>query len=425
MAAAGACRPLSDRGRSGDDPCHAGRSCAKRLATGWWLAADAMNWKRKSWVWAVLALLTALSWQAITAGILFGGDWTGLYYSGDRFPLPPEMDGTIFRHQGSAGYDAQFYLLAAHDPFNLKHYSKYMDNAVYRRKRALIPLLAWAAGLGQPRLIEWSYIAVLNGFVLLGAWLFAELARGWERHPAWGMTFLLMPATLNGMDRMLPDLTLSAAMAGFVLYRGRRPMVAWTCLAAAVLTRELGLLLVAAAVGHELWQRRWRLCAVWAAAIVPALAWWSFCSGMRGSGAVHSAPGWLWTAPVYGFIIRAVEPVGYDTTHAWIFQTLDAAVMLALPVAAGMAVWRWWENRDEELEWLAMAGACLVVAASNKYFLGDSASYPRTFNLLVCPLALIALRTWRWRYAVPCGLLSTRLLLGYIGILSRSVFGVT
>jgi uncharacterized membrane protein len=131
--------------------------------------------------------------------------------------------------------------------------------------------------------------------------------------------------------------------------------------------------------------------------------------------------GWLGVEPVTGFFLRMLHPVSYRTGFDWVFQTLDALVMLSLPAAAGMAVWLWWRNREGVIEWQALAGASLVVLASHPVFLADSASYPRAFSLLLCPLAMIALQTGRWVYALPCALLSLRLALAFAGILFRSV----
>ncbi len=374
-----------------------------------------MNWRERSWVWAAIAVLAALFWQGLIAETRFAGNWTGLFYSGSLWSLPPELKSSTYQIPASLGYDGQFYRLAAHDPFDQRQYSQYMDNASYRRKRALVPLLAWGLGLGQSRWIDFSYILVLNGFVFLGAWLLAELARSWSRRPAWGLAFLLMPATLHGIDRMLPDVALGAAMIGFVLYRKQRMALAWTLLAAAVLARELGLLIVAAAVGHALWERRRRLAVVWAAAIVPALAWWMTCARLFPSGSRPATLNWVARMPVYGFFLRLGDPIAYNT-HPWavpVLQISDAAVMLGLLAASVMAVWLWWSNRGGDLEWQSLAAASLVIVASHPYFLRDEFSYPRSYSLLVGPLLLLALRTGKWWWALPCGLLSFRVLLGF------------
>ncbi|HNY40725.1 MAG TPA: hypothetical protein PKJ41_10030 [Bryobacteraceae bacterium] len=374
----------------------------------------------KSWVWALVALLAALLFQFSVVRLQYGGEWTGLFHSGLQWQLPNDLPNATFRHTESPGYDGQFYRLAAHDPFNLKGYSEYMDNAVYRRKRVLIPLLAWALGLGHAAWIDTAYIAVINLFVFLGAWLLADLARSWSKRPAWGLAFLFVPATLNSIDRMLPDLALIAAMAGFLLYRERRPAVAWAFLASAVLVRDLGLLVLAAAVGQLLWRRRWVPAFGWAAAAAPGLAWWAFCSGMATPLSNPPPTGWLAVAPGYGFFLRIAGPASYNTSFDWLFQILDALVMLSLPAAAVASVWLWWGNRDGSIEWQALAGSSLAILASHPVFLGDSASYPRAFSLLVCPLAMIALRTGRWIYALPCALLSLRLVLALGGILLRA-----
>lgn len=380
-----------------------------------------MRLSGKSWFWAVIALALALSFQAAVVRFQFQGEWTGLFYSGLQWPLPSDLSAPTFRHASSPGYDGQFYRLVAHDPFDAKGYSGYMDNATYRRKRILVPLLAWALAFGRGDWIDTAYFAVLHLTVFAGVWLFAQLAQLWLRHPAWGLAFLLMPATMNSLDRMLPDAALFAILAGYLLYGKRRPALGWALLASAVLVRDLGLLLVAAAAAAELWRHRWVAALIQATAAIPAVAWWAHCSAQGGGSSGTQMAGWLGVAPVTGFFIRMLHPVPYRTGFDWVFQTLDALVMLSLPAAAGMAVWLWWRDREGEIEWQALAGASLVVLASHPVFLADSASYPRAFSLLLCPLAMIALQTGRWAYALPCALLSLRLALALGGILLRSV----
>jgi len=369
---------------------------------------------------ALAAVAAALLFQCAAVHFQYAGQWTGLFHHGQRWKLPEELRET-YRHPDLSGYDGQFYRLAAHDPFNRKGYSQYMDNPVYRRQRVLVPLLAWTAALGRPAWTDAAYIAVINGFVFIGVWLCARLARSWARHPAWGVAFLVMPATLNSLDRMLPDLALLAAMSGFLLWRGRRPAVAWACVTAAVLVRDLGLLVLAGAIAEAGWRRRWIQALAYATAAFPAYFWWTYCSGMSGPASSRSPSGWLGSAPFYGFLERFAEPVSYSTRFAPVFQALDAAVMISLPAAAVAAVWCWWRKRDGPVEWQALSGASLALLASNPVFLGDSASYPRAFSLLLYPLALIALETGRWIYALPCAILSIRLALALGGILFRAV----
>lgn len=376
----------------------------------------------KGWFWALAAVAAALLFEGAAVRFQYSGDWTGLFHSGDRWKLPEEL---LHSHRlpDSVGYDGQFYRLAAHDPFNKKGYSEYMDSPVYRRNRALIPLLAWIGALGRPAWIDAAYIAVINGFVFLGVWLLAELARSWAKHPAWGLAFLFMPASLNSIDRMLPDIALLAAMAAYLLWRERSPALAWTSLASGALVRELGLLVLVAAAGEAVLRRRWFQALAWASAAVPAGVWWAYCQTMA-SAAPGKLPGnWLGSAPLSGFFLRLADPIPYNTRFAWVFQALDGVIMVSLPLAAFAALWCWWRKRDGPVEWQALCGASLAVVASDPGFLSDSASYPRAFSLLLCPLALIALQTGRWVYALPCALLSVRLALALGGILLRAALG--
>jgi hypothetical protein len=376
------------------------------------------------WCLAGLAVLLALLWQATIVHARFGGDWTGLYYAGDGFSLPPELASRTYRHAGSNGYDAQFYRLAALDPLDLKGYSQYFDSPSYRRRRIGVPALAWLLGFGQSRLIDYSYIAVIHLLIAAGVGLLSRLAQSYGRHQAWGMAFLLYPATLSGVARLMPGLALGVSICGYLLWRQERRPWAWALLAFGCLTRELGLLLVAAAVGQELWRRRWALAALWTSSVLPAFAWWASIpsSGEPGGGSGNYQ--WLGSHAFAGFFERMAMPVHYTGFRPaeLALQAADVAVMAGLAAAAVAALWCWWRNRGGDLEWLALAAASLAIVAANPYFLRDECSTARAYSLLTGPLALMALKGGSGWLAVPLGLLSLRLALGMVGVLAVKFF---
>lgn len=377
------------------------------------------------WLLAALAVLLGLAWQAVIVHSRHGGNWTALYYSGARFNLPPELESSTYRHPDSFGYDGQFYRLAAHDPMGLKGYSSYFDAPSYRRRRIAVPALAWLLGFGQTRLIDYSYLAVIHLMVAAGVVLLSRLADSYGRHPAWGLAFLLYPGTLNGIARLLPDLALGVVICGFLLWRQERRLWTWVLLAFGCLTRELGLLLVAAAVGQELWRRRWVFGAIWASAALPAIAWWWSIRPGDGTGGGSGSYGWLGGHAFVGFFERMGMTVHYSTFRLaeLTLQAADVAVMAGLAAGAVAAVWCWWRERGGGLEWLALAGASLALVATNPYFLCDDYSYPRAFGLLVGPLALMALKERNLWLAVPLGLLALRLVLVMLGLIGIGLFG--
>ena len=87
-----------------------------------------------------------------------------------------------------------------------------------RYRRILVPALAWALALGRDSAIHAAYLAVILGFVFLGVYWLARAIESRGRHPAWGLMFVIMPASLVSMDRMTVDVALAALTAGFVLY---------------------------------------------------------------------------------------------------------------------------------------------------------------------------------------------------------------
>ena len=376
------------------------------------------------WLLAGTAVLLALLWQTVIVTTRYGGNWTGLFYSGQYFSLPPELEARTYRHPGSAGYDAQFYRLLAHDPLDLKGYSPYYDAARYRRRRIAVPALAWLLGFGQPRLIDYSYLAAIHLMIGAGVILLSRLAVSYGRHPAWGAAFLVFPATLSGVARLMPDFALGVVICGFLLWRQERRWWAWLLLAFGCLTRELGLLIVAAAAGQELWRRRWIPGALWASAAAPAFAWWAGVSSGGGSAGSSGNYRWLGEHALIGFFERIASPVRYSEFRIAdiVLQTSDAAAVLGLAAAAVAAVWCWWQNRDGDLEWLALAAASLAVVAAHPVFLKDECSTARAYSLLVGPLALIALRDGSRWLAVPLGLFSLRLTLGMAGVLLVQIF---
>jgi hypothetical protein len=104
-----------------------------------------------------------------------------------------------------------------------------------------------------------------------------------ELHPAWGLLFLVLPATMVSVDRLVTDGALAALAVAFVLYSKRPCWQLFLVLAAATLTRETGFLLLAGYCGHLLFRRRWAMTALFALTAVPAALWYGYVQ-------LHSVP---------------------------------------------------------------------------------------------------------------------------------------
>jgi hypothetical protein len=226
----------------------------------------------------LVAVALALSWQAITVHYNYGGNWTALFCTGGNVPVPPQLAGErIFIFPNSTGYDGQFYHYVAHDPFLRKGIAGYTDAPRLRYRRILVPLTAYLVAGGRDRYVDTAYFGVILLSVYLGACWLSRYVSLCGRHPAWGLCFLLVPATIISIDRLIVDLTLAALTVGFALYaRHGPPWKLFLVLACAVLTRETGFLLLAGYCLYLLWRRLLLKTALFSAAAVPALAWFSY-----------------------------------------------------------------------------------------------------------------------------------------------------
>ena len=173
---------------------------------------------RKPILLALAAVLGMWLWQFATVHFNYGGNWTALFYTAPDWPRPAFLASeNLYTFPGSLGYDGQMYHFIAHDPLMRRGAVAAMDDPALRYRRILVPALAWAVALGRDSAIHAAYLAVILGFVFLGVYWLARAMLIQGRHPAWGLMFVLMPATLVSMDRMTVDVALAALTAGFVL----------------------------------------------------------------------------------------------------------------------------------------------------------------------------------------------------------------
>lgn len=190
--------------------------------------------------YALAAVFLALVWQSFTVHFNYGGNWTALFCSGDRWPPPAELGGT-YVFPNSTGFDGQFYRYVAHDPWMRSGWAEHFDVPVMRRSRILLPAAAWLLALGQDRFVDAAYITAVLLCIFLGTWWLGRWAELHNRRGAWGLAFLALPATLISIDRMTIDVALTALCAGVLLYSARDcPVRVAALLAAAPLIRETG-----------------------------------------------------------------------------------------------------------------------------------------------------------------------------------------
>jgi hypothetical protein len=203
---------------------------------------------------------------------------------------------------------------------------------------------------------------------------------------AWlGLAFALVPAVLVSIDRLTVDVALAACCVGFALYfREWTPWKLWLVLTAAALTRETGLLLIAACVLWLLMQRRFRQAVPFATAALPTACWYFFVS-------LHTAPKemlfFLTPIPLSGLLSRAIHPALVIGSPAvgLLATTLD---LLALAGVAGALVWAFLRAFRHALTPVTLA---IYLYALLAIFLtpGDAWSDTYSFGRTLTPLLLL------------------------------------
>lgn len=356
---------------------------------------------------AILATLLAAAWIAFNAWGNYEGHLSGLFYTGSRAALPPEL--ATYRVKDPAGYDGQFYRLIAHDPLFHRGFDRYLDNPPLRWRRIGIPALAWLLAVGDDRAIDAAYVAVQLVFVLLGAFWLARFAVSELLNPAWGLAFLLIPAVLVSLDRMTIDLALAVLTIGLVSRQNSRwPVYAILCLAP--LIRETGIVLLAAWTVHCALDRQWRQAAFGALCSIPTLTWWTYVRAHTAPDETH----WLAAYPFSGIVSASLETSAAGATLwlrlAWGFEKLALCGLFA---AFALSIYLILKHRLGLPE--IVAGAfTLFAAALGKPDIWDSAyAAGRTMSPLLVVLGMIALRDRRPIFAIPILLILPRIALQY------------
>jgi hypothetical protein len=274
-------------------------------------------------------------------------------------------------HPGA--YDGQFYWGIALDPLGTGDVHQSFDNAAYRYGHPLYGWLGWLFSAGQARAAPAALAAVglasLFAAGVLAAWLGLRRGRsGWE-----ALFVALNPGLLFAVvDDLAEPLAAALLLGSLAAYLGGRRWVTLACLALLPLAKEPLILVAAALVAWELWQRRPRSAAIFAAAVVPAAAWWIYAREhfgawfTSGSGAL-GAPfaGWrraVLDSAVYGANSRLAQ-------GGAIVLMILVALLALLALAAVRACFGF---GPVELAYIALAAVVACLATNATLVLSDA-----------------------------------------------------
>lgn len=357
-------------------------------------------------VWlALLSLAVMLGWQEFIIHFRYGGMQSGLFYTSARRLIPPPLRSETYVSPDSTGYDGQFYRYVAHDPFFRRGFDSYIDDPRHRYGMILVPLMAWTLSGGQDRWIDRAYQLILVAWCALGVyWTCGWLAlHGCP--PEWGVpVFLLLPATLASLDRLLIDGPLCALFAGQMYYtRLGRWRALYVIALAAPLLRETGIFLLAGILAAAAVEKRWNRLVVFATAAVPALVWTLYVAARTSrSGAVY-----IFVRPLTGLFIRLFTVVPYpglDPSRRVVMQALDflaiAGYILCFALAAKW-IWTFGTNGHDGVNLTVAFFLLLGLLLGHPGHLLSAYGYARPLSPLILWVGLMALQWRRWGAVVP------------------------
>ncbi|MFH0786608.1 MAG: hypothetical protein V2B13_03230, partial [Pseudomonadota bacterium] len=173
----------------------------------------------------------------------FNGNITGFMVIGDYFEAPHIWTSKTLVHQGSVGYDGQFYYYIAHDPFILGHNYNHIDSPAYRYQRLIYPLTAWLLSFGQANLIPYMMVAVNLLAILLGTYFIILILQHFGRNPWFSLFYSTSWGFLLCLLRSLPEpLAITFIVMAVFAYLKRKTLWQIVFLTCAGLTQETTLL---------------------------------------------------------------------------------------------------------------------------------------------------------------------------------------
>jgi hypothetical protein len=243
----------------------------------------------------------------------------------------------------------------------------------------------------------------------LGSWWLALLLIRLRIHPGFAIFYVLVPASLISLDRLVVDLALTSLCLGFAVYARSGPKwKLYAVLVAAALCRESGFLLTAAYALHLLAMRRFRQSLIFTTAIVPAVVWNAYVALRIPGGPAFEL---RYAVPLWGLIRTLWRPASYPfgpVTNAAIraFDGLElAGLILAMalafghlrkalfePVRTACLLWTVFGLALSEFFWVDCYATARIMSPLLLFLLLRSLSGEEKLGRL--PLAMVVPRVW-------------------------------
>jgi hypothetical protein len=369
---------------------------------------------------AAAAMALCAIYIAVNVHWNYGGNVTGLFFTGAQTRLPAELESEPTRRVSDPiGYDAQFYHLSLHDPLLRRGFSAYADNTRLRWRRIAVPGAAAAIHATTGLDLHWTYVVILLAFVFSGTFWLAAYSESLGHSPLLGVGFLAIPAALVSIDRMTVDLPLAALTVGFVLYSSRPSWPLYAILCAAPLVRETGMLLIAGWFVWNVIHRQSKAAGLSVACALPAFGWWLYVRGKSPDDATE----WLARYPLSGVLDRLLAGESTPTTTAWLkiaWATEHLAFAgICLAIAVGVVLIRRKQFGPVEISAILFVAFASLLGRADIW--NSAYATGRTMSPLLVLLGLIGLRDRRVLFLLPIALILPRIALQFEAQLKSAI----
>lgn len=359
-------------------------------------------------IYAALAAALVFCWQSITVHANYGGNWTALYCTGAKFGVPATLASEhIYEFPNSYGYDGQMYHYVAHDPLiRNPDLTAHVDSPWLRYRRILLPGLAYLMAAGRSSWVDPAYRALILFFTAAGVYWTAACCQALGRSPAWGLLFLLLPAALVSMDRLVLDVVLTALAAAFAWHVRAPSWKLFAVLAAAALARETGFLLLAAYCGYLLLQRRPAHAALFSLAGLPALAWYVYVRAHTGPASFE-----LNLIPFSAMWASWWHPLAYPAgmPFKWLATLGDRMALAGMLAAFALAVYWSCKRRLDPMALATLFFVAMGVILQKPDIWMHVYDYGRIYSPVLLFLGLLAFERRSWAAIVPMAMMLPRI----------------
>lgn len=284
-------------------------------------------------------LLLAFVWLGVRQ---YDGNVSALLHMdrafGERHAVPP---GVVLYED--AGYDGMLYYQVARDLPALFAGRETSYDAPYRFQRILLPLLAYAAVLGQDRFLPYSLLAVNLLAALLSLALILPLTKGKRLH---ALTVVLNPAILVGVLYSLTEpLSILFIVLFFRVWLKRDPQLtalSLLLLFLSLLARETTVFLIALLGAWFFLHRQWKQMLLVTLPVFAFLPWQYYLTQRLGA-VPFQASGQIMNFPLRGpvLLLRSL----FTESGTMLLYRLSSIGILLYVLSLCTALGRVWIDR--------------------------------------------------------------------------------